>query len=473
IDWRYAAALDPGSLGGDSSGHPTQRVDLIFDGIDTVATVRLRNGNEAIEIGRTFNMHRSYRFDITPHLRDRSISLEVDLHSATAFATAEQRRLGDRPRAYPPPYNFIRKMACSFGWDWGPDLRTAGLWKPVRLERWSIARLAQVRPLLTVDDTGTGHAQLHVEFERLGTETPLTLRADVLDHAVEVTVAAGATSAVVDLEVPDVPLWWPVGYGEQPLADLTLVLSAPDRELDRWQRRVGFRTVTLDTGADEIGSKFTLAVNGRPVFAKGVNWIPDDHFLTRITAEQLEHRLDQAVQAHVNLVRVWGGGIYESEDFYSACNERGLLVWQDFSWPVPPTRRSRRSGRRSRPRRGRTWSDSPPTRRWCCTAVATRTCGGTRAGAGRSAWPAGPGVFGTRTSCSLASSPSSIPPVPTARTAPARPDSTSVRSTPTTQTTGAITSGRSGTRSTTRPTAVRSLGSAPSSGSRPRRPGGR
>ena len=286
--------------------------------------------NESVELGRTFNMHRSYRFDITPHLRDRSLTLEVDLHSATAFATAEEQRLGTRPKAYSAPYNFVRKMACSFGWDWGPDLRTAGLWKPVRLERWSIARLAQVRPLVTVDDTGIGRVELQVELDRLDTETPLTLRADVLDHAADVTVAPGANSAVVVVEVPDAPLWWPVGYGEQPLADLTLVLSAPDHELDRWQRRIGFRTVTLDTSPDEIGSAFTLAVNGRPVFAKGVNWIPDDHFVTRITSEQLDRRLDQALQANVNLVRVWGGGIYESEDFYSACDERGILVWQDF-----------------------------------------------------------------------------------------------------------------------------------------------
>jgi beta-mannosidase len=330
IDWRYATRLDPGSLRRDAAAQPTERVDLVFDGIDTVATVRLRDGDEVVELGRTFNMHRSYRFDVTPHLHDRAVTLEVDLHSATAFAAAEEQRLQFRPRASPAPFNFIRKMACSFGWDWGPDLRTAGLWKPVRVERWSIARLAQVRPLITVDDSGIGRAELQVEIERLDADTPLTLRAEVLGQVAEATVEPGASSAVVVVEVPDAPLWWPVGYGEQPLADLILILSDPDTELDRWQRRVGFRTVSLDTRADEIGSRFTLAVNGRPVFAKGVNWIPDDHFLTRITAEQLQHRLDQAVQAHVNLVRVWGGGIYESEDFYSACDERGILVWQDF-----------------------------------------------------------------------------------------------------------------------------------------------
>ena len=103
-----------------------------------------------------------------------------------------------------------------------------------------------------------------------------------------------------------------------------------DEELDRWQRRVGFRTVELSTSRDEFGAAFTLSVNGQPVFVKGVNWIPDDHFLTRITAERLGRRLDQAVAANVNLVRVWGGGIFESDDFYAACDERGVLIWQDF-----------------------------------------------------------------------------------------------------------------------------------------------
>ena len=159
IDWRYATVLDPGDLPLTPTG-PQERVDLVFDGIDTVATVRVGGGPDKIELGRTYNMHRSYRFDISPYVGGGSLDLEVDLHSATAYAEAERQRLGDRPRAYTPPYNFIRKMACSFGWDWGPDLRTAGLWKPVRLERWSVARLARVMPLITVDDAGNGRVEL-------------------------------------------------------------------------------------------------------------------------------------------------------------------------------------------------------------------------------------------------------------------------------------------------------------------------
>jgi beta-mannosidase len=324
IDWRYSTVLEV------APPEPGERVDLVFEGIDTIGTVRLRDGGTEVELGRTYNMHRSYRFDLSPHLAGRPLGLEVDLHSATAYAEAEQRRLGDRPAVGTgAPYNFVRKMACSFGWDWGPDLRTAGLWKPVRLQRWRVARLAGVRPLVTLE-AGTGRVELRVDLERLGAGEPLTLAAEVLGRRAETTVDSGASAATLVVEVPEAPVWWPTGYGDQPLADLTVTLSGAGEELDRWQSRIGFRTVELDTSADDVGAKFTLSVNGRPLFAKGVNWIPDDHFLTRITPERLGRRLDQAVAAHVNLVRVWGGGIFETEDFYRACDERGLLVWQDF-----------------------------------------------------------------------------------------------------------------------------------------------
>jgi beta-mannosidase len=130
--------------------------------------------------------------------------------------------------------------------------------------------------------------------------------------------------------VPDVRLWWPRGYGEQPLYDVELRLLHGDDALDVWRRRIGFRTVGLDRRPDAHGTGFTLVVNGERIFARGVNWIPDDVFPSRITRERYRERLEQAAGAGVDLVRIWGGGIYESEDFYDACDELGLLVWQDF-----------------------------------------------------------------------------------------------------------------------------------------------
>ncbi|QFZ23039.1 glycoside hydrolase family 2 protein [Saccharothrix syringae] len=315
VDWRYETTFDA------EAARPGESVELAFDGLDTVAEVEL---NGAL-LGRTANMFRSYRFDVREHLRDGANELVVTFRSALAYAEEQERALGRRPRAYPHPMNAIRKMACSFGWDWGPDLQTAGIWKPVRLERWATARLAAVRPLVTVVD-GTGRVEVHVEVDRAD-DAELTAVATV--GGVEGTARVDGTTAVVTVEVPDVELWWPVGHGAQPLYDLDVVLKA-DEEVDRTSRRVGFRTITVDTEPDEVGSPFTFVVNGTRIFAKGANWIPDDHFLTRITRDRLARRVDQAVAANMNMLRVWGGGIYESDDFYDVCDERGVLVWQDF-----------------------------------------------------------------------------------------------------------------------------------------------
>ncbi|MFI6630626.1 glycoside hydrolase family 2 protein [Nonomuraea fuscirosea] len=330
-DWRYETALAAAPAG-------FERTDLVFEGLDTVATVLL----DGEELGRTRNMHRSYRFDVTGRVRDGS-ALSVLFTSAYTEAEAQRERLGARPNAYPEPFNFIRKMAAGFGWDWGPTLVTAGIWRPVRLESWSTARLAQVRPLVTVTG-GAGEAsggaradgriEAHVELERTesGADRELTLTIEAGERTAIRTVPAGAGSAVAVLEIPAPDLWWPRGHGDQPLYECAVVLSdaATGQVLDTWRRRVGFRTIELDRTPDEHGTAFTFRVNGRPIFARGVNWIPDDALPARLTPERYRHRLTQAAEAGVDLVRVWGGGIYEDHAFYDACDELGLMVWQDF-----------------------------------------------------------------------------------------------------------------------------------------------
>ncbi|MEV8379224.1 glycoside hydrolase family 2 protein [Kribbella sp. NPDC056861] len=341
VDWRYQRPL---TLTPADSG---ERVDLVFDGLDTVATIALGG----TELGRTVNMHRSYRFDATFLADGTERDLVVDFTSVTKYASAQRDRSGDRPNPYGTPFQFVRKMACSFGWDWGPDLRTAGIWKGVRVERWRTARIAQVRPSVTVDlgpegtlppgsDTAPGKVVAQIELERtdIARSAPLTVVVEVTasgrTHRATAIVAPGELCAEVVLDVPDAPVWWPTTYGAQPLADLTVRLYDGRLQalqpLDRWTRAIGFRSIAVDMSEDEFGEAFTILVNGRSIFVKGVNWIPDDHFVTRITRDQLDRRLDQAVAANVNLVRIWGGGIYESEDFYSLCNEKGMLVWQDF-----------------------------------------------------------------------------------------------------------------------------------------------
>ncbi|MFI6262573.1 glycoside hydrolase family 2 protein [Micromonospora sp. NPDC051006] len=317
-DWVYRTTFrhEPGA---------DDRVDLVCAGLDTVATLTLND----VEVGRTENMHRGYRFDVRSLLRPGDNTLVVRFDSAYRYAAAHQDRLGDRPNAYPEPFHFIRKMACNFGWDWGPTLVTAGIWQDIGLHAWSTARLATARPLVTLEGAD-GRVELHVEIERASGE-PVTVRAAVGGVTVDATIPAGDVATELTLTVREPARWWPRGYGEQARHPLEVTLLGPDGQpLDSWSRRIGFRSVRLDTAPDAHGSPFALHVNDVPVFVRGVNWIPDDVFPTRITRDRLAERLGQAAAANVNLLRVWGGGRYESDDFYDLADELGLLVQQDF-----------------------------------------------------------------------------------------------------------------------------------------------
>ncbi|MFJ4223263.1 glycosyl hydrolase 2 galactose-binding domain-containing protein [Microbacterium sp. NPDC089695] len=306
-------------------GSAEERTDLVFDGLDTVAVVTL-NG---VEIGRTFNQHRTYRFDVTALLQPGANELEVRFDSAWDYAEGVIAELGDLPNAYPTPFGFIRKMAANFGWDWGPQLVTAGIWKEARLESWSGARLAEVRTAVTLDGT-TGVARVTVLLETVGADVAdRVLAVEVAGQRVEVP-ATGAGLIEAEVRVPDVAVWWPHGMGEQPLHDLTVEVRDGADVRDAWTRRIGFRTVELDTREDAEGSAFTFVINGVPLFIRGANWIPDDCFPSRITPERYRDRIEQSIGANLNLLRVWGGGIYERDEFYDICDELGVLTWQDF-----------------------------------------------------------------------------------------------------------------------------------------------
>ncbi|SEG90856.1 beta-mannosidase [Actinacidiphila yanglinensis] len=325
-DWQYDTVVDAGP-----TGH--ERTDLVFEGLDTVAEITL--GGQLL--GRTANMHRSYRFDVTRALAAGGpIPLSVRFTSAFTAAEQTRARMGAREEAYPHPASMVRKMACSFGWDWGPTLATCGMWRPVRLERWSTARLAAVRPLVTVDGT-TGRVEARLEVERTASGAGQTLTAVLRVGGRSAAARFDDDRATVTAEVPDARLWWPRGHGEQPLYDCEVELRDADGAvLDTWSRRVGFRTVVLDTSPDEHGTGFTVVINGKRIFARGVNWIPDDVFPSRITPERYRRRLRQTADAGCDMVRVWGGGIFESESFYDTCDELGLMVWQDFLFACAP-----------------------------------------------------------------------------------------------------------------------------------------
>ena len=305
------------------------RQELVAAGLDTVAVVRL-NGSE---VGRTANQHRTHRFDVTGLLREGDNEVVVEFESPVGAAERLAALTGPRPHVNHHPFNAIRKTASNYGWDWGIDVATAGIWRSLQVESSDVVRIAAVRPLAGVDG-GDGVLTAHVDLDWIGgDEGTGVVRVDVAGRSGEAVVEAGRGSAVVEVRVPDAALWWPRGYGEQALHDVRVEVTAERggaAAVDSWTGRVGFRTVELDTAPDEHGSPFAVSVNGRPVYVRGANWIPDDPFLPRIDRAAYERSIRDAVDAGMNLLRVWGGGIYESEDFYDLCDSLGILVWQDF-----------------------------------------------------------------------------------------------------------------------------------------------
>lgn len=299
--------------------------ELVAEGLDTAATVTL-NGTE---LGRTCNQHRSYRFDVTGLLIAEGNELVIEFASPVATANRLSEESGLWPHTNLHPYNAIRKMASNFGWDWGPDVATVGIWRPIRIESWTGVRIDSVRPLAGLEeDRGALDTKVALAWSD-GFTNDATITVEVGGTTNQVTVPAASTEATVTSTVDAVDRWYPRGYGDQPLYDVTVSLEA-GAQSDGWQGRVGFRTITMNVAPDENGGPFVLSVNGKPVYVRGANWIPDDAFVTRLSRETYESSIRDAIDANMNLLRVWGGGIYETDDFYDVCDELGVLVWQDF-----------------------------------------------------------------------------------------------------------------------------------------------
>ncbi|MGJ6979982.1 glycosyl hydrolase 2 galactose-binding domain-containing protein [Aestuariimicrobium soli] len=323
-DWAYSTTL-PGLS--PAEGLAFDRVDLVFDGLDTIAAVTISDDSDETLLGRTDNMHRRHRFDVTGRDTDR---LRVAFSSPVDATNAMAQQLRPRHHDYPHPYNAIRKMACSFGWDWGIATASSGIWRDVRLEGWTTARLGRVQTDARPVGEG-GRVTVRVEVERARPDE-LTVEVTVAGTSQTATIPAGQTTTELTVDLERAERWWPVGHGDPVLHDCVVVLAAGGRELDRVERRLGFRTVEWPVTPDEHGIGMSLHVNGRLVEVRGVNWIPDDPFPHRVTRERLETQFGHVLGANLNLVRIWGGGLYESEDFYDLADELGLLVWQDFTF---------------------------------------------------------------------------------------------------------------------------------------------
>lgn len=317
-----------------------ETIDLCADGLDTLATVIL-NG---VVVARTNNMFVAYRWSIRERLRPGSNMLCIQFASVSDYL----RRVRPRhcPRESHDPVGGvtkIRKQQSQFGWDWGPRFVTAGIWRDLRIEAWSGNRLNGVRLTQTHYKDGGVTLAIAPELARNDPKSTITgtialngrVIAAIENHESRPPRKRGdrhrdrGSGHQCKIENPS--LWWPNGQGAQPLYAVDLAVhDGCGRLIGRWARRIGLRTLALERRRDRWGESFCFVVNGRPVFAKGANWIPAHSFVAGLAHADYARDLRAAAAAHMNMIRVWGGGIYESEDFYDLCDELGLLVWQDF-----------------------------------------------------------------------------------------------------------------------------------------------
>jgi beta-mannosidase len=307
---------------------------LICDGLDTLATVSL-NGRE---LGRTANMFRRYRWDVKSLLKAEGNELRIDFESVVGHVARKQaaRHLPGVSQAIAGGPH-VRKAPCQFGWDWGPQLPPAGIWKEIRLEAFESACLADVH-LRQFHGDGIVRVEARLAVENWTSGLFALLRVTAPDGTAQTVGGelAAATGSVLALEIENPQLWWPNGWGDQLLYDVQVQLgrSGPiageQPPLDEQCYKLGLRTIELRQEPDQWGRSFTFVVNGRPLFAKGSNWIPADSFPTRLTEAALEGLIRSAAETHQNMLRVWGGGLYEDERFYDLCDRYGILVWQDF-----------------------------------------------------------------------------------------------------------------------------------------------
>ncbi len=325
-DWEYRRTFDV-----EAALLAADRVYLVCDGLDTLAEVRL-NGQL---LGRTDNMFRRYEWEVKSVLRPGSNELTIHFGSPVRYVSERNaaRPLNGVSQAIAGGPH-LRKAPCQFGWDWGPQLPPIGIWKEIRLEGRSAGRLSDVH---IRQQHGNGRVKVQVEAEvEQWSDTALTLTVRVTSPKGTVTEKTCKVDesgrGAVGFPIRGPQLWWPNGYGAQPLYKVEVEVRADGQAVDTARYQIGLRTIELRQQPDEWGKSWQFVVNGVPIFAKGSNWIPADSFPTRISDAHLEWLIRSAAESHQNMLRVWGGGLYEEERFYDLCDRYGILVWQEFTF---------------------------------------------------------------------------------------------------------------------------------------------
>jgi beta-mannosidase len=328
-NWEYRTTFNL-----DAHDVARRHLDLVFGGLDTFADVFV-NGHAALHAD---NMFRTWRIPAKSLLKEGANELRVVLHSPVMTmlpivealpyklpTVVQVQRVSERGIATDP---YTRKAGYQYGWNWGPRLVTLGIWRPIRLEAWDDLRIENlhIRPHKVTPEAADVSADLTIEADHA-----LTAEVTVTGAATAtVSLDAGANHISLPFRIRSPKLWYPLGYGDQNLTTFRATIRTGDRTAAEATVRTGLRSVELRRRPDQWGTSFEFVVDGVPVFAKGANVIPLDSFPTRVTPEMHRRLLVAARDAHMNMLRVWGGGYYESDDFYDLCDELGILVWQDF-----------------------------------------------------------------------------------------------------------------------------------------------
>lgn len=334
-NWEYEASFDL-----DEAWLAIPQLELVFDGLDTYADVTV-NGAHVLSAD---NMFRVWRIDVKPLLREGVNTVAVRFRSPIAEDLPKLEKLGYRLPATNDQSElgglgdrrvsvFARKAPYHYGWDWGPRFVTSGIWREVRLEGWSgpvirdlfirqdrvNASVAELTALVEIDTAERWEGKLQL------TEGELTWECAVV-------LEPGTHTLEVPAVIAEPKLWWCRGLGEPAMYSFhaKLVSDGGQERVAEASVRTGLRDIRLVREKDDAGASFRFELNGVPVFAKGANHIPNDSFLTEVTGERYRHEIATAAESGMNMLRVWGGGVYEQDMFYELCDEYGIMVWQDF-----------------------------------------------------------------------------------------------------------------------------------------------
>lgn len=320
-DWIYQTKFD-------CIKETNNNIDLVFEGLDTICEIYL-NGTK---LGGSDNMFISYRYNVRDILKSSDNTLKVIIKSPVRYASHQEKKYGKLPVALNSIRVHIRKAQYSFGWDWGPSFTTSGIWRKVYLEEWTEAKIERVRFNTTKLSKNNAHVEVIVAIKSTQSNNIsllLSLSDGINIHEKKIPIQR-SNNYKIAFKIKDPKLWWPNGEGDQSLYLLHVkIVNNKNIVLDEIIKNVGIRKIALILN-DKKASTFKFRINHRDIYCKGVNWIPADSFLPRVTQKKYSDLLSLAKKANVNMIRVWGGGTYESDEFYNLCDELGLLIWQDF-----------------------------------------------------------------------------------------------------------------------------------------------